>query len=829
MTRATVDFGIDLGTTNSAIAVLNGTRVEVIKNNEDFEYTPSAVWLNKQGAVVVGRDAKRRLEADPDNAFSEFKLQMGKPTEYRFARSGHVMKPEDLSAEVLKSLKADVRQRLGEELAATVITVPAAFELPQCDATNRAAQLAGFAQSPLLQEPVAAALAYGFQSESDKVFWMAYDLGGGTFDSAVIQVRDGLIQVVNHGGDNHLGGKLIDWSIVEQLLIPALTQTYSLSDFRRGNARWRGAIAKLKLAAEEAKIRVSRDETATIWIEYLCQDDQGHPVEFEYVLKREEVERLAEPLILRSINISKKVLAEKRLGTGDIEKVLLVGGPTLMPYLRRRLSDPDHGLGIPLEFSENPLTVVAQGAAVFAGTHPRKRDASAVVVGAGQYAVELEYEPMGPDTEPLVGGKVVSPHGWDLSGFSVEFVNSGTVPEWRSGRLPLAPNGAFMTTLLADKGRPNTFLIELYDATGTRYQTVPDRLTYTPAVVATDLPLIHSVGVALANNEVEHLLEKGTPLAARGRKTFRTAFEVRQGQAGDVIRIPVVEGENRRADRNRRIGILEVMANQVRRTVPVGSDVEVTIEIDESRLVRTTAYIPVLDEEYEQVLHLGGERSPDPHVLRQEADQERDRLDEARRQAEETGDPHAQEILHRIDSEQILHDVYAQLDAATVDPDAADKCERRLLDLKVAIDEVEGALEWPALVAESKELLRMSKEIIDEHGEYEDKQGFRGYEAQVQSAMQSREPDVLRQRLEEMRGLVMRVLDRKGVLQIIFFQQLSEMKSEMRDQAQAGQLITRGLQALSRGDVADLRAVNRQLVGLLPTPPLPPDLSTVMR
>ena len=189
MTRETIDFGIDLGTTNSSIALLKGTEVEVIKNNEGQEYTPSCVWIDKSGRVIVGRAAKERVESDLENTSSEFKLRMGTETEYLFKRSGRRMKPEELSAEVLKSLKADVQQRVGENLEAAVITVPAAFELPQCEATNKAAKLVGFSMNPLLLEPVAAAMAYAFQTTSNKAFWLAYDFGGGTFDAAVIQVR----------------------------------------------------------------------------------------------------------------------------------------------------------------------------------------------------------------------------------------------------------------------------------------------------------------------------------------------------------------------------------------------------------------------------------------------------------------------------------------------------------------------------------------------------------------------------------------------------------------------------------------------------------------
>ena len=224
MRRQTIDYGIDLGTTNSEIARLNGTDIEVFRNAEGFEYTPSAVWIDKQGKLVVGRVAKEWCEREHDNAFMEFKRDMGSKSEYTFARSGRKMKPEELSAEVLKTLCADVQRRNGEVISAAVITVPADFDLPACEATKRAAEAAGIKHCILLQEPVAAAQAYSFEREEDKTFWLIYDFGGGTFDAAIIQVRDGLIQVVGHGGDNHLGGKNIDWAIVEQLFIPALTR-----------------------------------------------------------------------------------------------------------------------------------------------------------------------------------------------------------------------------------------------------------------------------------------------------------------------------------------------------------------------------------------------------------------------------------------------------------------------------------------------------------------------------------------------------------------------------------------------------------------------------
>jgi molecular chaperone DnaK len=826
MARATIDFGIDLGTTNSEIALLRGTEIEVFKNNEGFEYTPSAVWIDQKNRFWVGRQAKERLEDDAENAACEFKRNMGTKADMLFARSGKRMKPEELSAEVLKALRATVKHRTGEDVEAAVITVPAAFEAPQTGATNRAAIAAGLKQSPLLQEPVAAALMYGFQNLSSRVFWLVYDFGGGTFDSAVIQVRDGGIQVVNHGGDNFLGGKQIDAAIIDELLIPEVTRKHRVSDFRRGNPKWRSAMAKLKIRAEEAKIRVSANESAEIIIDFLCQDDAGQSVRFEYELKKSDVEKLAEPLILRSVNICKKVLADTRLGASSVEKIVLVGGPTLMPYLRSRLSDKIDGLGIPLDFQVDPLTVVARGAALFAGTQ-RFKAGSPQTVPEGQFSVQLDYKPMGPDTEPLVGGKVAAGHTTDFSGFTIEFNNTAAKPPWRSGKLGLSPEGTFIATLWAEKARANTFEIELCDPTGRRLESVPASFTYTVAVVITDQPLIHSVGVATASNEMRWFFEKGAPLPVRRRELFKTAFEVHQGHEGDVIRIPLMEGENQRADRNHKVGALELRAHQVKRNVPVGSDVEVTVEIDESRLIRVKAFIPVLDEEYEEIVKLGYEEA-DPALFQQEFDREQERLNRVRKEAEDTHDAAAMGVLSRIDRERMVQEVEQSLAVLSADPDAGQMAKNRLGDLKAALDEAEDAVKWPALVAESEKLISGARNVIREHGNNDDTRVLESHETEVKGAVQTHDSDILRRRIEELRSFAFRVLDRKGIMQAVWFQDLNKLKAQMRDQAMAEQLISQGQRAINTNDIEGLRAVNRQLASLLPTPPPPPNLSTVL-
>jgi molecular chaperone DnaK len=815
--RSTIDYGIDLGTTNSAICVLKGTETEIIKNNEDIDITPSAVWLDQRARLRIGRTAKERVVDDPENAYAEFKLQMGTEDEKVFGRDGRRMRPEALSAEVLKSLRDNVAQRYGEDISAAVITVPAMFELPQCDATRRAAEMAGLTTSPLLLEPVAAALAYGFQSRSDRVFWLVYDFGGGTFDAAVVQVRDGVIEVVNHGGDNQLGGKLIDWEIVDQLLVPEVVRKSRLPDFNRGNPRWRSAIALLKYQAELAKIRLSREDPVDIDIPRLCESDGGTTISFEYELRRADVERLARPYILRSINIAKQVLTERRLSPANIEKMILVGGPTLAPYFRQFVADPTEGLGIPLEFGVDPLTVVARGAAVFAGTQRINTVASAPTV-RGQYTVRLEYQPVGPDTEPPVAGRVLGQEGEDLSRFTIEFVNAQAQPPWRSGRVGLAPNGAFLTTLWAEKGRQNVFQIELFDPTGSRCRLAPDTLTYTVGVVAGDLPLTQTVGVAMANNEMDPILKKGTALTARSRSLHRTAFDVRRGQFDQAIRIPIVEGENiRRADRNKRIGELVISGSEVMRDVPAGSEIEIVIEIDPSRIVRTKAYIPILDEEFESVHKLKKE-APDPHDLRQAFEREQNRLAEARRKAEATSDAKAQQALQRIDAERMVHDIESALAAAPHDCDAADKCEYRLLDLMTAIDEVEDALEWPALVAKTENQLKDTREAVQKWGNSTHQQTLTVLERELQQIIGAREhdPDALGRKHDDLLRLELTLLREQPGWWVGLFEYLNGMKASMRDQAQADSLFARGRRNIQDDDLPGLKATIHQLQALLP-------------
>ena len=535
MSRSTIDYGIDLGTTNSAIAVLNGLAPEIIPNNDSGDITPSAVGITQKGTTYVGERAKGMVIDKDDDAYIEFKRQMGSDTVYQFKSSGRTLKPEELSSEVLKSLKADVQQRFSEEIAAAVITVPAAFELHQCDATRRAAELAGLRGSPLLQEPVAAALAYGFQAESEKAYWLVFDFGGGTFDAALIKADDGTINVVNHGGDNFLGGSDIDRALVEKVIAPRIAAEYGLKEFTRSNAgkgqKWHTFFSIMKAAAEKAKIDISRRETASMELQNLDRYYPDLPFDsFESEITRSQLVEVAEPIIGRAIAICKKVLSDKNLAGSALERVILVGGPTLAPYFRDILKA---GLNANLDTSVNPLTVVAKGAAVFAGTQKLESKQKATPV-SGEFAIDLKYKAIGHEPDPKVAGRVIPAAGVSLAGFTLELVNEQT--KWRSGKIALGSEGTFILDLLAEKGQRNTFLIELRDGAGNRQKTVPDHLTYTIGAVVEEQPLMNSIGLVRANNTVAWFFKKGSglPLKKKWGENFVTARVLRQGDAASA-------------------------------------------------------------------------------------------------------------------------------------------------------------------------------------------------------------------------------------------------------------------------------------------------------
>jgi molecular chaperone DnaK len=406
-----------------------------------------------------------------------------------------------------------------------------------------------------------------------------------------------------------------------------------------------------------------------------------------------------------------------------------------------------------------------------------------------------------------------------LSGFTIEFISVQATPPWRSGKIGLAPDGSFVTNLWAEKGKQTVFVIELCDSKGTKRETVPDQIPYTVGMSITDPPLTHSVGVALANNEVEWYFKKGVPLPVRARADLHTAFYISSKQEGHVIRIPIIEGENERADRNATIGELVIDSSKVKRDVPAGSPIEVTLEIDESRIVLAKAYIPLLDEEFEAKMKYESYRRKDVHELQKDFDIQKKRLEEVRAKVKEFNDLKAQEVLLRIEGERMVQEVETSLAAAGHDSDAADKCQKRLRELMIALDEIEKALEWPDLVVRAEKEVEVERRIVGDASfdvTAEEKSMFAALEREIRNAIANRSRDVLTNKVGDMDRLGIQIVFRQPAWWVAQLDVLEKKKSIMNNQSLADNYFLQGRRAINNNDLESLKAAIRQLWGLLP-------------
>jgi molecular chaperone DnaK len=802
--RTTIDFGIDLGTTNSSIAVMNDSRVQVIRNSDGAEVTPSVVKVSADGAVVVGRRAKQVLELDPENTRAEFKRVMGITEEFVFPKSGKRFGPEALSAEVLKSLRADARDQLGEEVKAAVVTVPALFEIPQCEATARAAKLAGLELAPLLQEPIAAAIACGFREAGDvHGYWLVYDLGGGTFDTSLLLTRDGRMQVLDHDGDNFLGGKDFDWFIVDWAA-KRLREEKGLVDFDRASLKpeVRRAFAKLKAAAEDAKILLSRTTQATLQVDELLPG-----VDASLTLTRQEYEALIAPRVQRTLEIVRGLLARNRVGESAVEKLIFVGGPTLTPALRAAVED---GLGLHGEAGVDPMTIVAQGAAIHAAAQRLPVTESAVAV-PGVRRIQLEYPPISQEMEPFVVGKIALGSGGPEPAAVEVNARDGS---FRSGRVPVSDRGGFAISLRLHKKGATAFQVRVYDAKGDSVPVAPDEFSITYGMIISEPPLSRSIGVATADNEVWRYVDKGTSLPARKTLTLKTAVALSPGGAEAILKVPVVQGESRRADRNRHIGTLEIPAANLRRSLPALTEVEVTIEVDNSGTVHAQAFVPLADQVFEQVLSIATPKA-DPEKLSQMLWTERGRLVALRKKAAESRVADAI-ALSRTADEDLLELEMAVSAAKGGDADAAQLAVRRLIDLQTRLDAIEDALKWPDLERDLTFALSRARMAVIARGEALERDHFAELEREAQAALEKRDLKVVEWKTQELHRLAWAIESRDPEEWVALFNYYSTNPTRFSNPAEAQKLFEKGREARDKEQHETLKGVVRSLWELLP-------------
>ena len=371
-------IGIDLGTTNSAVAIIEGGAPKIIENSEGNRTTPSIVAVSKNGERLVGLLAKRQAVTNPKNTIYGIKRYMGhnfndevaqkdtKIVPYEISKgvdggvtvnlNGQPQRPEEVSAMILAKIKADVEAKLGEKNTEAVITVPAYFDDAQRKATKDAGAIAGLDVKRIINEPTAAALAYGFDRKKDEKI-VVYDFGGGTFDVSVLEVSESVIDVKSTGGDSHMGGRDIDQEIIKW--VAAEFKKESGIDVTNDTL----ALQRLDEAAEKAKIELSTATETEINIPFITSDSSG-PKHLLVKMTRAQLENLARPFVEKSIEITKQVLKDSGFSSGDINEIIMVGGQTRMPMMVEEVKkvfgkDPNRSI--------NPDEVVALGAAVQAG------------------------------------------------------------------------------------------------------------------------------------------------------------------------------------------------------------------------------------------------------------------------------------------------------------------------------------------------------------------------------------------------------------------------------------------------------------------------------
>ena len=347
-------IGIDLGTTNSCVAVYEGDTAKVIANPEGARTTPSVVAFNKKGEKIVGEKAKRGMVTNPDTV-SSIKRLMG--TDKKVKLNGKDCTPEEVSAMILTDLKNTAEAYLGEKVTEAVITVPAYFNDAQRQATKNAGKIAGLDVKRIINEPTAAALAYGLDKQDKTEQILVYDLGGGTFDVSILEIGDGVFEVKSTSGNNKLGGDDFDQRIMDHVVAEIKKENgVDLSDDKM-------AMQRIKDAAEKAKKDLSGMTSTEISLPFLAQTDEG-PLNFEMTLTRAKFEELVDDLLESTLEPVRKALKDANLTKKDIDKVLLVGGSTRIPKVQEIIKNE---LGKEPSKGVNPDEVVAMGAAIQGG------------------------------------------------------------------------------------------------------------------------------------------------------------------------------------------------------------------------------------------------------------------------------------------------------------------------------------------------------------------------------------------------------------------------------------------------------------------------------
>jgi len=812
----TINFGIDLGTTNSAIAKFVKGDVIVFNNPLDFGRStlPSVVYYKKD-KIIVGNKAKEYLERDPKNVVGLFKRKMGTSESFMIKSVNNSKTPIDLSAQVLKELKTFVNT--GDNLDSVVITIPASFDSIQSNATKEAGLQAGFKQVVLLQEPIAASLAYANMKKSNDLkdgHWLVYDLGGGTFDVALVRIKDGEMKVIDHEGDNFLGGSDFDRLIVEKLVIPKISEEYSFEDLenqmKSASGKYNTKYYSLLHQAEEAKIRLSAVSSAEVIVERM-EDEEGNEVDMEIIITRSEFNELIKSNIDGTLEMIKTILTRNSMTAKDIQFNLMVGGSTYIPYVRQRVEEV---LQIPVNCEIDPTTAVAVGAAYFAATKQRDLSTKTSEKKNTSISIKASYNKASKEKDELFAARIKG----NTEGLFYKIVrqdggyDSGLkkLSERINEDLPLVENTY------------NFFTLTVYDGENNVIETDIETIGINSGFGISGQPLPEDICLEVddydnpGQTRLALIFQRNSVLPTKRTLTFPINKSIIKGNDTDKIWINVYEGpQTSLPEANKLIGVISITGKQVSRDIAKGSDLEVTITMSESRDLTVSGYLNMSDQEFKGMFN-PKERDTNISLLKEQIIDLSSKLDEEIEVATEKEDYETASALTKVKKEMEYVSVEAE---KLTDDDVTDK-RYQLEDKKRKItQEIDSATKDKRLQKAVEIYYKIKNEcdnLIEDSGNDHERKVFNDIISQENAFMATKSPVKIQEKSDELQSIIGQIRWRTPDFLKGIFNWLNQEQAKMNDQSQAKSLIDAGKFAVESHNWDRLKEINFGLLDLLP-------------
>ncbi len=826
MAQIKMKYGIDLGTTNSAICKMENGEPTIKKTDTLKDTLPSCVSFTKKKVTKVGDSAYNDLRQDKsratkkwsklnENVFLEFKRTMGLNTAYESSNICRSSSSEDLSAEVLKTLKSFVSD---DVINAAVITIPAKFKADQIAATKRAAVLAGIEHCELLQEPIAASMAYGLSSTKKDGMWLVFDFGGGTFDAVLLKVEDGIMQVKDTEGDNYLGGKNLDYAIVDEIIIPYLKENYVIDDIINDEVKKHILRDAMKFYAEQAKNQLSFKEKCDITsqLDEFGEDDEGTEIELDMVVTQEQVKAALSPAFQKAINICKGLLSRNNLQGCNLDTLILVGGPTYSPILRGMLKEQ---ITPNVDTSIDPMTAVAKGAALYASGIDSEAKKE---IKSGTIALDLAYESSSVETMEFVSIKLLPNEctGIIPSKLLVELTRNDN--GWLSGKVEINEIGDVIECQLME-GKANSFSIITYDEKGTIIPCFPNEINIMQGIVVGNAVLPYYMGIEVRdNNQNRDIfislkgLEKNQPIPAVGvRNGLKTPSQIRPGMSCDELIIPIYQGEynteGTSAIYNDHVLDVVITGDDIPALVPANSDIDITVKIDRSQIMTVEVTFPIIGETIEKAIDVKQRSGVDGVELQARFDEAINKLRLLQSNATVTEHETAE-------VQSMLSDITARFDGEKT---AEDGKMHLLADLRRAflkIEEIEKTHEWETIESELRsEFERLEKANNDLGNKHDAQVGE--LRRQTDMAIRKRDVQMGRQVLDEINSLFIGVTLIYQLVGFVRHHNQNFNQYKWKDASRARQLLNQGSEIINTNPIIDtLHPIVCSVIDLMDVP-----------